>query len=171
MHRRHELCDSHIPTKCIPFHSVQTKLKNFYNSRFQPQWIYGHTPMRAVLRLAARRKPLSRSFLCQQRSFVQSQGIDNQYRTPTLISLRQSSTNVADESQGSSANFDLFDAKDMANADLSILLSKLNLGLKSGSMSSNQILSRTVSLLSRGCVIPTSFFLDAGEESRLEWMT
>jgi hypothetical protein len=119
--------------------------------------------MRAVLRLAARRKPLCR-FRCQQRSSFHQYGIDK-YRASTLISLRYSSTSVADENQESSANFDLFDAKDMAIADQSIMLSKLNLGLKSGSLTSNLILSDTVSLLERGCIIPTSFFLDAGEES------
>lgn len=93
----------------------------------------------------------------------------NQYRTSTPTSLRHSSTNVENESHESSGNLDLFDAKEMADADLNILLSKLNLDLKSGSILSNQILPETVALLTRGCVIPTSFFLNAGEESQPEW--
>lgn len=88
-----------------------------------------------------------------------------------IANMIHQSNDVANKSHESSDNLDTFDAEEMANADRSILLSKLNLGLKSGSVSSKQILSETISLLSEGCVIPTGFFLNAGEESQPELKT
>lgn len=92
--------------------------------------------------------------------------IDIQHKTST--SLRHCSTDAAAEIHESDEFVEGLDAEEKATADVSILLNRLNSGLKSGLMKSHSILQNVEFLTSNGCVIPSSIFLNAGAEIQSE---